>query len=173
MENGQSKFQGEDVGKAIDLYYARFADNESNVVFDDGSIAFENVEILETKSYVKDIPQIEWGNVLKMKFKFRKITLKDIPTFYISIFDKEQRAVAILEPNEVELCSSNDTELIEFIVEHKNLQLSKGIYSINFAVLKIANNEPLLRINGIQSFQMLHKTETWPPFLLKSTYQSI
>ena len=62
---GVSKFQGNDVGKAIDLYYTRFANNESNVVFDDGSIEFEKVELLDVKSYENNIPQIQWGDNLK------------------------------------------------------------------------------------------------------------
>ncbi|CAM3441215.1 ABC transporter ATP-binding protein [Aequorivita lipolytica] len=173
MEKGKAVFQGEDVGKAIDKYYTRFVDNDSNVVFDDGSIAYESVEILEAKAYEKNIPQIEWGNTFKLKFKFRKNTLNEPPAFYISIFDKEQRPVAILEPNIEELDSKNDSNLIEFIVEHKNLQLSKGIYSLNIVVSKKTNNEPLLRMNGILSFQVLHQTDTWPPFLLKSSFQSI
>jgi len=173
MDKGEAKFQGEDVSKAIDLYYTRFADNESNVVFDDGSIVYESVEILEAKSYEMDIAQIDWGDTFRLKFKFRNNTLNEPLAFYISIFDKEQRPVAILEPNIEDLISNNNSGLIEFIVEHNDLQLSKGIYSLNIVVLKMATNEPLLRINGILAFQMLHKTDIWPPFLLKSSFQSI
>src|SRR5690606_10453471 len=49
MENGISKFQGEEVSKGIDLYYTRFVENESNVVFDDGSVALEKVQLLDSK----------------------------------------------------------------------------------------------------------------------------
>src|SRR5690606_34903002 len=45
MEKGEAKFQGNDVGKAIDLYYRRFADNESNVIFSDGSIELNDIKI--------------------------------------------------------------------------------------------------------------------------------
>jgi len=173
MEKGEAVFQGPDVAGAIDKYYTRFADNESNVVFDDGSISFESVEVIDLKNYNNKIPQIEWGDSFKLKFKFRKNTLKEAPTFYISIFDKEQRPVAVLEPNLEDLISNNNSDLIEFIVEHKNLQLSKGIYSLNIVVLKKSNNEPLLRMNGIVSFQVIHEMDTWPPFLLKSSFQSI
>src|SRR5690554_6100308 len=38
MDRGQSKFQGDDVSKAIDLYYTRFANNKTNIIFDDGSL---------------------------------------------------------------------------------------------------------------------------------------
>src|SRR5690606_1577514 len=45
LENGISKFQGEDVAKGIDLYYTRFINNESNVVFDEGSIELVEVQL--------------------------------------------------------------------------------------------------------------------------------
>ncbi len=173
MEKGKAVFQGDNVGKAIDKYYTRFMDNDSNIVFDDKSVSYESVEVLDAKGYEKHIPQIDWGSTLKLKFKFRKKTLSEAPVFYISIFDKEQRPVAILEPNIEEFGSNNESDLIEFIVEHENLQLSKGVYSVNIAVLKMGNSEPLFRMNGILSFQVLHQTDTWPPFLLKSSFQSI
>src|SRR5690606_24039080 len=112
----------------------------------------------------------EWGENFKLKFKFRKNVLNEPPAFYISIFDKEQRPVAILEPNVEELKPKDNSDLIEFVVEHKNIQLSKGIYSINIVVLKLATKEPLLRMNGISSFQIIHSVDIWPPFLLKATY---
>jgi lipopolysaccharide transport system ATP-binding protein len=173
MDRGVAMFQGEDVGKAIDKYYTRFADNESSVVFDDGSISYESSELMEAKSYDNNVAQLEWGNTLKLKFKFKTNTLNQPLTFYISIYDKEQRPVAILEPNLEDLIAEKNSNLIEFIVEHKNLQLSKGIYVLNIVVSKMANSEPLLRINGILSFQVLHEMDTWPPFLLKSTFQSV
>src|SRR5690606_6244905 len=45
MERGEALFQGDEVGKAIDKYYTRFADNESNVIFTDGSLELEKVEL--------------------------------------------------------------------------------------------------------------------------------
>jgi lipopolysaccharide transport system ATP-binding protein len=47
------------------------------------------------------------------------------------------------------------------------------VYSINISVLKQKTNEPLLRINDIISFQVIHDDEIWQPFLLKSTYKKI
>src|SRR5690554_414241 len=61
MDKGEAVFQGEDVGKAIDKYYTRFADNESNVVFDDGSIELNEVKLLNPVGIDKEIPQLNWG----------------------------------------------------------------------------------------------------------------
>src|SRR5690606_35750837 len=69
MEKGKATFQGEDVGKAIDKYYARFADNESSVVFDDGSLTLESIKLYNTPEAV-EIAKIDWGTDLLLHFKF-------------------------------------------------------------------------------------------------------
>ena len=172
MEKGEAIFQGENVGKAIDKYYTRFADNDRNVVFDEGSMVFENVELVGASNFDKDIPQLEWGEDLELAFQFKIISCSEMPAFYISIFDKEQRPVAILEANTRESKIEEKENYIKFFVAHKNLQLSKGIYSINISVVKMGNRQPILRINGVLVFQIIHNEETWPPFLLKANYQN-
>lgn len=169
MESGCAQFQGNDVGKAIDLYYAHFANNEANVVLDDGTIVLENVEILDA-CYENKIPQLNWGDDLKLKFRFTIKDKNDCYKFTVTIFDKEQRPVAILKPNIDKLDVNTNAN---FVVKHKNLQLSKGVYSINIVVSNMRNNEPLLRINGVITFQVIHYYDTWPPFLLNSSFEKI
>jgi len=172
MDHGCAQFQGDDVGKAIDFYYTRFADNESNIVFDDGNFSIEKVELLEASSFEKGIPQLKWGADLKLAFKLKVNSFDEIPAFHISIYDKEQRPVAILEANteETEIIKTND--YIEFVVMHPCLQLSKGIYSVNISLSNMKNKEPILRINSVLVFQLIHHEESWPPFLLKATYNN-
>lgn len=170
MDRGQSKFQGDDVSKAIDLYYTRFANNKTNIIFDDGSLELQNVEIAEA-TYLEDIPQIEWGATLKLKFKFLLKRPMNVPYFGVIIFDKEQRPVAVLQRNPENSQLRINDNVLEFTIVHENLQLSKGLYSINISVSELMRNNPLLRINQILSFQVTHKEETWPPFLLKAHYE--
>ncbi len=172
MENGKAKFQGEDVAKGIDLYYTRFAQNESNVVFSDGSIELEEVELLNPVAVENGVPQLNWGDDLELRFKFLSEKLQKPPFFAISIFDKEQRPVALLNPNNEQENHSFKDDKLSFIIEHKHLQLSKGLYSINVAVSKEKSKEPILRMNGVLTFQVLHNEETWPPFLLKSSFKN-
>ncbi len=173
MDKGQAKFQGTDVSKAIDLYYTRFTSNESNVVFTDNSIELEHVELLNPVNVIDDLPQLNWLGDFKLRFKFRVNNMHDVPKFTINIFDKEQRPIGVLENNSK---SSNlniiDNQYIEFFVTHKKIQLSKGVYSINLGVANQKTKEPILKVNSILSFQMLHKDEIWQPFLLKSTYDN-
>lgn len=173
MDHGLSEFQGTEVGKGIDFYYTRFADNESNIVFDDGSLSLEKVELLSYRNVTNDIPQLNWKDDFKLKFIFKNNNLLDLPVFTVSLFDKEQKPLAILRSNEpVDSIVFNDVK-IEFILEHKELQLSKGIYSVNISIHSQKTKEPLLRINSILNFQVIHEMEIWPPFLLDSKYLSL
>ena len=168
MERGCTQFQGDDVGKAIDLYYTRFVNNEANIVFDDGSLNLEKVEVL-SDVVLNDIPQINWGEDFKLKFKFSLKDITELPVFNIIFFDKEQRPVAILESNRIDDNLTIKNNVLSFIITHNNLQLSKGIYSINLSVSKRIGT-PVLRINNILTFQVLHEKEFWQPFLLKALY---
>src|SRR5690606_16318695 len=71
MEKGVAKYNGPDVSKAIDLYYTRFTNNESNIIFTDGSIELQAVEIIDPINIETGIPQLNWGDDLKIYFKFK------------------------------------------------------------------------------------------------------
>ena len=169
LDKGKAKYNGDDVSKAIDMYYTRFANNESNVVFSDGSIALEEVKMVDANTN-GEITQLNWGEDLKFYFRFDLKEFKEVPMFYVSIFDKEQRPVAILEQNNENTNLLTSGKIFEFYVTHKNIQLSKGIYAINISASKIDTKEPILRMNNVLPFQIIHNTDTWPPFLLESSF---
>jgi len=171
MEYGKSQFQGNDVGKAIDLYYTRFAQNESNVVFTDDSLKLIKSELLFPVSIVSEIPQLEWGNDLQIYFNFEVMKPINALEFFVIITDKEQRQIALLERNKESCGIVMENEIIEFIVTHKELQLSKGLYTLNIVVRDSATKSPIFRMNDVLPFQVLHKDEIWEPFLLKSKFE--
>lgn len=170
MDHGISEYQGDDVAKAIDLYYNRFVENESNIVFDDGSIFLKKIELINASSYIGNVPQVNWLDDLEIYFKLGLNRKMEVPKFFISIYDKEQRPVALLENNSTNSDIKIIDNQIEFVISHKNIQLSKGVYSINISIAKMDTEEPLLRMNGVLSFQIIHKEQIWPPFLLNATY---
>lgn len=165
MDKGITKLKGKDVSKAIDIYYSQFRNNESNIVIDDGSIKLERAEIING-SLQNNILQFSWNSDFIISFVFKVNNLKEVPIFNVTIFDKEQRPVALFKPNDSDTQLKIENELICFTIEHKNLQLSKGVYSVNISVNSPISSEPLLRINGIENFQILNNLETWSPFLL-------
>jgi lipopolysaccharide transport system ATP-binding protein len=170
MEHGVSQFQGADVGKAIDLYYNRFATSESSVVFTDDTLELAKSEILADQ-FENTIAQLPWGSTLSFLFEFKVLSEIIDYEFFIIIVDKEQRPVARLITNKEEI--SSEHHMLAFRVFHEELQLSKGLYSVNLAVRQRASKKPVYRINGILPFQIIHNEETWEPFLLTSSFESI
>src|SRR5690606_6424844 len=55
MDHGKAQFQGENVGKAIDLYYTRFADNDQNIIFNDNSVSLKKIELQNVRGYINNI----------------------------------------------------------------------------------------------------------------------
>lgn len=173
LEKGTRKFQGNNVAKAIDLYYSRFIQNETNKVFSDGSIELLKVEAVNDNCNEKGFAQIKWGEDLKLYFAFQLNRKRDYLEFLIIVVDKEQRPVALFEINPDESNLTRTDGNMEFFVSHPELQLSKGIYSIHVAVRLKKNKEPILRINSVLSFQVIHELEVWEPFLLKAKYEKV
>ena len=167
MDKGISKYQGEDTSKAIDLYYNRFSQNEMNVVFTDDSIKLKDANILDNNGNILEKNVLKWGDDLNIKLEWDVIKKLKSPKFDIIIFDKEQRPVALLEWNKENIIDIADDKVV-FITTHKNIQLSKGLYSINILVNTGKSRKPHLRINGVTNFHILHEKEVWPPFLLRT-----
>ncbi|WP_179351882.1 ABC transporter ATP-binding protein [Winogradskyella vidalii] len=169
MEQGCAQFQGEDVSKAIDLYYNRFTSNDTNIVFDDGRLALKKIEFANA-TLLNEIPQILWGENMKLNLNFILTDINEVPVFNIILFDKEQRPVALLEQNTIRDNIEIKNNELNFSITVNNLQLSKGIYSINLSVAQRLGS-PMLRINNVLTFQVLHEKEVWQPFLLKVRYE--
>lgn len=164
MDKGQAKFQGDDVSKAIDLYYTRFSSNDSKVLYTDNTVELKKVDILNAPKQ-DGLTQIKWGDLLEIEM-ILNTTLEYQPCLLITIFDKEQRPVALIEPLE-----SNErltSSKIKYKIEIPIIQLSKGLYSINLSASDSYGSIPRLRVNSIIDFQVSHEMDTWPPFLLQA-----
>lgn len=170
LDRGNANFQGKEVPRAIDLYYSRFSNNETKTISDDGSLQLKKAELLDVVDKKSDLYQILWKGNLKLHLIFKVEKNIQIPRFSIEIFDKEQRPVALLEENSSDADIKVVKNTINLIIEHRELQLSKGIYSINLHVSLGRLGGPLLRINNILQFQVLHENDIWHPFLLSSNY---
>ena len=167
MDRGQAKFQGADVSKAIDLYYTRFASNDSNVLYTDHSIEIKDLVILDKPIY-ENLPQVNWNEDLNLKLCI-ETKLKILPKALLTIFDKEQRPVGLINPLKQE--ESITSKEVEFLFKLKNLQLSKGVYNINISFVSPITNEPYLRVNSLLSFQIIHNEDTWPPLLFDASIE--
>ena len=173
MDGGLSKFQGDDVSKAIDAYYQRFSNTQSNVVFSDGSLELISIDLVNNIESSAEIPHLNWGDDFRLKLKFGLKAQIELPLFTLQIFDKEQRPVAFFQRSNKTKKIKIKNNIIEFELVHKNIQLSKGIYSINISVGRNNSREPIYRINNALFFQIIHYDEIWAPFLLESDYEHI
>lgn len=174
LDKGQVKYSGDDVGKAIDNYYSRFSNNNFKIVFDEGLLKLDTVKLLDESLKDKQKNMVNWGDSLKLYFKFKILKhLHNTPIFKIILFDKEQRPVAVLEENLQNTDNFKVDDAYEFIVSHQNIQLTKGIYTVNILVSRGPIAAPILRVNDILKFQVLHDKDIWPPFLLKSEFKNV
>lgn len=169
LEHGMPQFQGSGVARGIDLYYSRFRSNNTGIIFSDGSVELVSMD-LDHPGTEKGDYQIQWLDDLIINLALR--LNRDIPVPFISVilFDKEQRPVASLVRNSKNQDLSVIDGLLKVQVKHTKLQLSKGIYSVNLSISSSITNEPLLRINDVMSFQVLHEEDVWQPFLLDAGY---
>lgn len=161
MDRGVSKFQGEDVSRAIDLYYTRFANNESNIVFTDHFITLNKIDIISDTS-IEGIKALNWGENLNIELEFETSHdhIKSLDCVFI-ILDKEQRPIASIRQNNLVLTSSKKYHLI---FKHNKIELSKGTYSLN--IVFVLNNSPSFRANNVLDFQIIHERDSWEPFYL-------
>ncbi|AGC77397.1 lipopolysaccharide transport system ATP-binding protein [Nonlabens dokdonensis] len=173
IDKGKSRFHGADVGRAIDIYYSRFSANKKQIIFTNDTVKLNDLQISNSEINSEGISTLNWGDDLILLLHLSILRNTPFPKFYIMISDKEQRPVAILRPNEDDFIIENNTDDVKLLVSHKNLQLSKGLYSINLTLLKSSSTEPILRVNNIISFQVIDEKEIWPPFLLNSQYETV
>lgn len=161
MDRRQAKFQGEDVAQAIDLYYTRFSGNDTNVVFDDKCIGFKSVEVIADK-FIDGLPVIKWKDdlVFRIKFDVLKVNINEL-RMSIIIMDKEQRPVASMKSNTNIFEKGKEDYDIKYF--HSNVQLSKGLYSIN--IVFAADGSPSYRVNSVCNFQVSNDKVSWEPFL--------
>lgn len=166
MNRGESMSDDFDVSKGIDSYYSNFDYGEDDIIFDDKILELHKVKLLES-IMINNTSQLKWGDKLLLYFEFN--IKQFIPEFLLRIifYDLEKRPVAIIE--EIIKVEKQEDSILKFTIEHKEIQLSKGVYSIDISIFK-NKSHPIYRHNNILDFSVNHKDDVWPPFLLKSTH---
>jgi len=155
MEKGTVKYQGNDVSKGIDMYYNRFSNNKSNVVFDDGSIELVSFTIKEN--------EIQKNNDLNIEFEvLSKIKLLRPFKVYFEIKDKEQRPVAGVYSEFNEEYQKN--QQIKIKTKILNINMSKGNYTIDIVFTDTKTKSPIFRANNITNFQVIGGRQMWASF---------
>ena len=60
---------------------------------------------------------------------------------------------------------------LEVTITHKNLQLSKGNYTLSMNVFNNESINSILGVNNMLSFQITHDKDFYHPFLLKCSHE--
>ncbi|MBZ9628893.1 ABC transporter ATP-binding protein [Psychroflexus sp. CAK1W] len=168
LEKGVAKFQGQNVSSGIDLYYNKFSTNEnSQIVFSDNSIELKKAWV-DGVIPTNKIYHIPWGNTINLKFKIQNKNLSNIPFISLAIYDKEQRGIAEVLPENQDLNIIENQDEITFTFQLKNIYLSKGIYNITFTASEDFGYNVYYKIHKAISIQMEHDKQIWTPFLMDS-----
>lgn len=161
MEHGKVEFQGFDVANGINKYYNRFENNSQSVLIDDKVIEdFQFIIRAENNT-------INWCDDFNFTISFINKQLRKMPYFSISLFDKENKPIALMYYKEELIIIERQKYILNFC--HKKMQLSRGVYSINVTVNKSFNNNIVYRINNVQQLFVDSEIEDLPTFLLETS----
>lgn len=168
LSKGKPEFQGENVSKGIDLYYNSFLTNEeSNVVFTDNSIKLIDASLENIKSE-NGIYKINWRDSINLKFTIKNFNLKKMPFISFAIYDKEQRGIAEVFPDNQILKDIETNTEINFHFVFKNLNLSKGVYNITFSASETHSINSYYKVHKAITIKVDHELQIWTPFLIDS-----
>ena len=173
LSKGKTEFQGENVSKGIDLYYNSFLTNEeSDVVFTDNSMELVNAS-LENVKKENEIYKINWGDTIDLKFTIKNFSLKKMPFISFAIYDKEQRGIAEVFPENQILKDIEPNSEIDFHFVFRNLNLSKGVYNITFSASETHSKNSYYKIHKAITIQVDHELQIWTPFLIDSELKHV
>nr|WP_321228541.1 ABC transporter ATP-binding protein [uncultured Psychroserpens sp.] len=168
MEKGEAKFQGENVSKGIDSYYNKFlTDEESNVVFTDNSVSLNNASVLNVEC-IDNCFNIKWGSSIQLNFILENYNLTRKPFISLAVYDKEQRAIAEIYPDNQYFDPIKKNTTIEYLVSLEHIYLSKGIYNITLNVSENAALNVHYKLHKAITLKVEHEKQMWTSFLLNS-----
>lgn len=162
MDHGQAEYCGSDIGKGVQLYYSKFANNGENIVFDNNTLEIISKETDLISNTIHRNTDFRLTFTVKMK--------KDIPKtpiLYLEFKDKEQRPIASLYVrNHISISSEKDS--IVYNVKIKNPLFTLGKYITDISFSDPDDSTVFLRVNNIFEFIVSGVEEQWVPFELES-----
>ncbi len=169
MDHGKVEYRGNEVAKGIDSYYVKFSNNNPLIFSSGDEVNLISVVPL-TSGFENKVPWLNWNEDLVLEIIFELNNNLSTCVLSFNIFDMEQRPVGLCFSEDIVRSSAvleetETTRKIRSVVKLKNIQLSKGLYSINISFSRGVNNKPLLRMNKATEFLIKHKRDIWQPFL--------
>lgn len=166
LNQGVSHYQDNNVSKGIDVYYSKYlVDNESKVVFTDDKVKLTTAWI-EEYPILENVYQIPWGKSIIIGLSFENLSLLKTPFISLAIYDKEQRAVAEILPQNQSYSTINEKSIFSLKFQLNNLYLSKGTYSITVNASENDEINFYFKIHKALTLRILHDRQIWTPFYL-------
>ncbi|WP_265132321.1 ABC transporter ATP-binding protein [Chryseobacterium oranimense] len=162
MDHGKVEYQGNEIGKGIQLYYNKFSNNSENKVYDNGILELISVQ---TDLINNEIHRNQDFN-LTFEFKINK-PVDELPTLYLEFKDKEQKPIAGISVQEYRGDIKQSTKIV-YKTTVKNPLFTLGKYIMDVGLYNPATESPYLRINNILEFTIGGEKEQWIPFELDS-----
>lgn len=169
MDHGKVTYQGQDIGKGIDLYYDMFKTKEdSEIVFDTGEIKLLSSKIVN-KQQKNNFYNIEWNSDFLLEIEIENVGLEKNPYTCFAIYDKEQRGIAEVFPEYQDLSIDFKVgERKKLFFELKNFNFSKGIYSITVTFCKTPKTDIFYKEHRIVNLSISDTDQIWTPILINS-----
>lgn len=169
MDHGKVTYQGKDTGKGIDAYYDMFkTDKTSEIVFETHEVKLISSKILEKE--IKDNSyEIEWSSNFKVELELENINLEKDPYICFAVYDKEQRGIAEVFPENQNLEGHFlPGQKKKFTFEIKNFNFSKGIYSLTATFSKTPNSDAVYKEHRVVNIIVSNTEQIWTPILIDS-----
>lgn len=162
MDHGKAEYYGNDIGKGVQLYYSKFANNGENIVFDNDTLELISKETDLTNNTIHRNTDFRLTFTVQVKKR-----LLNTPVMYLEFKDKEQRPIAGLFVKD-HISILPDKDIIIYSVKVKNPLFTLGKYVIDINFSNPDDSSILLRINNIFEFIVSGQEEQWVPFELES-----
>lgn len=160
MDHGQAEYQGNDIGKGVQLYYSKFATSGENEVFNTGQFKLSYINKEDFKIALNSKQDF------KISIKFEIIDfIGRMPYLYVEFKDKEQRAIAgFYVRGEIEITKEN--HYIKYEAEVTNPLFTLGKYNADIGLYNNKNDSPIYRLSNAFEITINGEKELFIPFQL-------
>lgn len=163
MDHGSVEYQGNDIGKGVQMYYNKFSNNENSEVYNNGQFTLLEKQLLINNNTVNRHEDF----TIKIIFKIIDKSVIEVPRLYLEFKDKEQRPVAIIIiDNDKELKFTDEILSFESVIINPLFTLGK--YTIDVGLSTHKQNSPILRINSAFEFLVSGEQDQYVPFELET-----
>lgn len=162
MDRGVAEYQGNDIGKGVQLYYNKFSTSGENEVFNTGQFKL----LSKICDIDNNVIKLNTNFTIELTFSIQKYVGRT-PQLYVEFKDKEQRPIA-----GVYIKSESIIDINNKIVVYKATILDPlftlGKYTVDIGLYDIDTESPIYRLNGAYEFVAEGTREMWIPFELKT-----